>query len=178
MVWLQSSCWEPQEIPNYKHWVQSGWAINSAAPALCANNEEIKNVENLRPLGVTIDSKFTFTDHISTICNKASQRIGVLMRVRNLIPTKAKLILFKSAVLLYLTYCHLVWHFCRCRDGRNLERLQERGRRVVYRDKHASYPQLLKRAELPTLLNRHFRIFASLCTKWSTIYVRLIYMYL
>ena len=22
VVWLQSSCWEPQEIPNYEHWVQ------------------------------------------------------------------------------------------------------------------------------------------------------------
>jgi len=79
------------------------------------------------------------------------------MRLKNLIPTKAKLILFKSAVLLYLTYCHLVWYFCRCSNGRNLERLQERGLRVVYRDKHASYPQLLKRAELPMLLNRRFQ---------------------
>jgi len=129
-------------------------AINSVASALRVNNEEIKNVENLRLLGVTIDSKFTFTDHISTICKKASQRIGMLMRPRNLIPTKAKLMLFKSAFLLYLTYCHLVWYFCRCSDGRKLERLQERGLRAVYRDKRASYQQLLERAELPTLLNR------------------------
>ena len=44
-----------------------GQAINSAAPALRVNNEEIKNVENVRLVGVTIDSKFNFTDHISTI---------------------------------------------------------------------------------------------------------------
>ena len=96
------------------------------------------------------------TDHISSICKKASQRIGVLMRLGNLIPTKAKLVLFKSAVLPYLTYCHLVWHFCKSwsSDARKLERLQERGLRAVYRDKHASYSQLLKRAELRTLMNR------------------------
>ena len=88
--------------------------INSAAHAICVNNEEIKTVENLKLLGVIIDSKLNCTDHISSICKKASQRIGVLMRLRNLIPTKAKLVLFKSAVLPYLTYCHLVWHFCRC----------------------------------------------------------------
>ena len=62
----------------------------------------INLVEEWRLLGVTIDSKFGFTDHISTICKKASQRIGMLMRPRNLIPTKAKLMLFKSAVSLYL----------------------------------------------------------------------------
>ena len=61
------------------------------------NNEEIKTVDDLKLLGVRIDSKLDFTDHISSICKKASQRIGVLMKLRNLIPTKAKLVLFKSA---------------------------------------------------------------------------------
>ena len=49
----------------------------------------------------------------------------------------AKLILFKSALLPYLTYCHLVWHFCRPRDGRKLQRLQEMGLRAVYRLRQA-----------------------------------------
>ena len=79
------------------------------------------------------------------------------MRLRNLIPTKAKLQLYKSAVLPYLTYCHLVWHFCRASDARKLERLQERDLRAVYKDKHASYFQLLERAELPTLTNRRLQ---------------------
>ena len=70
---------------------------------ICVNNEEIKTVDNLKLLGVTIDSKLNFTDHISSIFKKASQRIGVLMRLGNLIPTKAKLVLFKSAVLPNLT---------------------------------------------------------------------------
>ena len=51
-------------------------AVNSSAPAIRVNNEEIKNVENLRLLGVT------FTEDISTICKKASQRIGVLMQIQ------------------------------------------------------------------------------------------------
>jgi len=38
---------------------------NSAAHAICVNNEEIKTVENLNLLGVTIDSKLNFTDHIT-----------------------------------------------------------------------------------------------------------------
>jgi len=121
------------------------------------NKEEITTVDNLKLLGVTIDSKLNFTDHVSSICKKASQTIGVLVRLGNLIPTKAKLVLFKSAVLPYLTYCHLVWHFCKSSDARKLERLQERGLRAVYRDKHESYSKLLKRAELPILMNRRLQ---------------------
>ena len=127
---------------------------NSAPHAIHVNNEEIKAVDNIMLLGVTIDSKINFSDHISSICKKASQRIGVLMRLKNLIPTKAQLVLFKSAVLPYLTYCHLVWHFCKSSDVRKLE---ERGLRAVYRDKYTSYSQLLKRAELPTLMNRRLQ---------------------
>ena len=37
------------------------------------NNEEIKTVENLKLLGVTIDSKLNFTDHISSICKGKSK---------------------------------------------------------------------------------------------------------
>ena len=84
----------------------------------------------------------------------ASQGIGVLMRLSNLIPTKDKLQLYTSAVLPYLAYCHLVWHFRRASDTRKLERLQVGGLRAVYKDTHASYFELLERAKLPTLANR------------------------
>ena len=100
---------------------------------------------HVKLLGVTIDSKLCFSEHFSSAYTMASQRIGVLMQLRNLIPTKAKLQLFKSSLLPYLTYFHLVWHFCRAGDPRKLERLQERGLRAVYKDKHASYFRYLRK---------------------------------
>ena len=130
---------------------------SSANAVIHVNNQEIKTADTLKLLGVTIDSKLNFSEHVSTACKMASQRIGVLMRLSNLIPTKAKLQLYKSSVLPYLTYCHLAWHFCRASDARKLERLQERGLRAVYRDKHANYSQLLERAKLSTLANRRLQ---------------------
>ena len=61
--------------------------------------------------------------------------------------------LYKSAILPHLTYCHLVWHFCRALGTRKLERVQERGMPAVFRDNQSSYNQLLERAKLPTLHN-------------------------
>ena len=66
------------------------------------------------------------------------------------------LMLFKTAILSHLTYCHLVWHFCRASDSRKIERMQERGLRAVFRN-NVSYPELLKRAELPSLQNRRLQ---------------------
>ena len=71
-------------------------------------NTEISPSNSLTLLGVTIDDKLSFRDHITTVCKKASQRIGVIMRLKNLIPTKAKLQLYKAAILPHLIFCHLV----------------------------------------------------------------------
>ena len=86
------------------------------------------------------------------------------MRLRNLIPMKSKLVLFKSAVLPYLTYSHLL-HFCKSSDTRKLEKLQERGLRAVFRDYNTNYEQLLKRADLPTLFNRRLQDVCTLMYK-------------
>ena len=61
------------------------------------------------------------------------------MRLRNLIPTGTKIQLFKAAILPYLSYSHLVWHFCRASDSKKLERVQERALRAIYSDRSSSY---------------------------------------
>ena len=71
------------------------------------NGKIIRTSDSLKILGVTIDNKLNFNEHINDVCNKASQRVGVIMRLqRNLIPNSAKLVLLKSAILPYLTCCH------------------------------------------------------------------------
>ena len=114
-----------------------------------------KNTNCIDKTSITVNGKDN--KHVSDVCMKASQRIGVIMRVRNLIPTEAKLQLYKAAILPHLTYCHLVWHFCRASDTRRLERVQERGLRAVFKDKVSTYQQLLKKAKLPSLLNRRLQ---------------------
>ena len=86
--------------------------------SIMIDNHEVRFTEYLKLLGVCIDNNLRFDVHISSISKKSAQRVGVLMRLRNLIPTQTKLLLCKAAVLPYLTYCHLIWHFCRASDSR------------------------------------------------------------
>ena len=89
------------------------------------NNHEVRSTECLKLLGVSIDkNNLRFDEHINSISKKSSQLVGVLKR--NLIPTQTKLQLYKAAVLLYLTYCHLIWLYSHASDSRRLERFQER----------------------------------------------------
>ena len=87
----------------------------------------------------------------------ASKKVGVLVRLRNMIPREAKLQLYKSAILPNLTYCHIVWHFCKAADARKLERVQERALRAVYNDRNATYEELLEKGRLSSLENRRLQ---------------------
>ena len=69
---------------------------------LTVNGKDIMKSENLKLLGVTIDCNLNFNVHISNICKKDSQRIGVIMRLRNLIPTEAKLHLYSYSPSSYI----------------------------------------------------------------------------
>ena len=62
------------------------------------NGHLINITEEGKLLGVTIDKDLYFSEYISAICKKASSLIGVLMRLRKLIPTEAKLQIYRTAI--------------------------------------------------------------------------------
>ena len=43
--------------------------------------EKIQNSKNEKLLGVTIDNKLPFTEHVHKICDKASQKLNALARL-------------------------------------------------------------------------------------------------
>ena len=53
--------------------------------ALYIDNQEIKKTEQIKLLGVYIDENLNFAGHISDLCTRTSQKVGVLVCLRNLI---------------------------------------------------------------------------------------------
>ena len=64
-----------------------------------------------------------------------------------------------------LTYCGMVFHFCKQSDKRKLERVQERALRAIFQDKTSSYEKLLVKAKLHTLDNKPLQDIAILMYK-------------
>ena len=65
------------------------------------------NSQNL--LGVTIDSNFTFEEHIINLCRKSSQKLHALPRISHYLSQSKKRILLKTFVTSQFNYCPLVW---------------------------------------------------------------------
>ena len=91
------------------------------------------------------------------------------MRLRNLIPTETKLNLFKAVILPHLTYCHLVWHFCRASDTPRVERVYRSVDCALYL-KTSSL--VVPTAKLATLYNRRLQDICILMYKVNIICVR------
>ena len=48
---------------------------------------DTENHSQMNLLGVTIDEHLNFSKHIGEVCKNASRKVGVLMRLRNMLTT-------------------------------------------------------------------------------------------
>ena len=76
---------------------------------IAMNNSIITRVRATKVLGVIIDEKLTWKDHISLVRSKFAKTVGILYRVRHLLNLSALFILYCSLFLPYLTYCAEIW---------------------------------------------------------------------
>ena len=72
---------------------------------------QIFNSNQEKLLGIIIDNKLNFNEHVSSLCKKANQKLHALARVSKYMNT-AKLCLIKKAFInAQFGYCPLVWMF-------------------------------------------------------------------
>jgi len=76
------------------------------------SNITISSVEIVKLLGVSIDSKLSFTSHIKELCKKSNKKIRALRRVRPFITRKKAELLLNAYILSSFNYCPLIWMFC------------------------------------------------------------------
>ena len=63
------------------------------------DNFDIYNNSSEKLLGITIDNKLTFNEHVSNICDKATQKLHALSRVANFMSEKQRQIVMKAFVI-------------------------------------------------------------------------------
>ena len=54
--------------------------------------EKVEQSQSIKILGVNLDENLNFRDHIRSVCKKVGGMIGILRRLKNLIPVNAKLL--------------------------------------------------------------------------------------
>ena len=73
------------------------------------NSEKLDRVESFQYLGVVIHETLSWADHIDHVCNKANKRIGILRRIKHLLPMATRKLFVKTMILPILDYGDVVW---------------------------------------------------------------------
>ena len=94
---------------------------------------------------ITIDSNFTFENHINNICKRASQKLNALARVAPYMNTQKRRILMKSFVTSQFGYYVLIWMFHSRRLNNKISSIHERARRIIYQDRISTFQELLNK---------------------------------
>jgi len=91
----------------------------------------IKTSDCVKSLGVVIDSKLTFNQHVSNICKSAHLNIKALRHIRKLLPDDAAKSVACAMVAGRLDYCNAVLYGTSSANIDKLQRLQNMLARVV-----------------------------------------------
>ena len=70
---------------------------------------EIKYEDACELLGLIIDSRLTFGEHIDYVCNKVSKTVGIFYKLRECISADKMIMLYYGMFYPYVIYCCLVW---------------------------------------------------------------------
>ena len=124
-------------------------------------NDLTINWENsVKLLGIEIHNKLPFGQHISTLCNKVSNKLNTIGRIQKFMGFKEKEVLLNSFVYSNFNYCPLVWHFCSSKSLYKIEKIQERALRLLHNDFASGYAELLKKSGKATMEIKRLRCLA------------------
>ena len=95
---------------------------------------QIKNSDCERLLGIDIDCKLSFENHINQICSKASAKIKALARIAPFLNKRKRKLLINVVFKSQFSYCPLSWVFHSRALNSKINRLHESCLRIIYND--------------------------------------------
>ncbi len=96
------------------------------------NNTIIEWVTQFVFLGLTLNENLSWKDHINKISNKISQSLGILNKLKYILPINAKSLIYNSLILSHLTFGILAWgHTCE-----RIAKLQKKWIRTITTSKY------------------------------------------
>lgn len=98
---------------------------------LSINNNIITPVNSCRFLGVVFRFDLSWSEHINHVRAKLSRSLGMLYRLKYLLPLRVRKQLYFAFIHSHLTYCHLVWGTCNKTDAERVSSLQKRSLKMI-----------------------------------------------
>ena len=115
------------------------------------NSIKVEASDDVLLLGITIDKKLTFKQHVENLCRKAQYKLHALRHIR-------KFLTIENAKMLYsqFNYAPLLWMFCRKTFYSKIEKIHHKTLKVIY-ESNDTYENLLLQSNTVSVHQRHLR---------------------
>ena len=84
----------------------------------------IKSKENIKVLGIFLDTKLNWTKQVQAVKRKAMDTTRNIHRINHILPEKQRLTLYKAVISPLFGYADIIWNGCGERDSQSLQRVQ------------------------------------------------------
>ena len=121
-------------------WMMFNNPKNYVPPIFTLNNVVLDNVKTFPYLGLTLDSELKFIEHRANTTKSIRHKIYQLSRVRNYIDEITALTIYKSMILSSFDYVDYIWDRGNIGESNELQLMQNRCLRLVYRVKLEAHP--------------------------------------
>ena len=78
-------------------------------PELIFNNIHAKQTSYQKHLGMFLDNKLNFDEHLKYITNKVNKSIGLLRKLQTILPRRSLVIIYKSFIRAHLDYGDIIF---------------------------------------------------------------------
>ena len=79
-------------------------------PSIHLNGVALNQSENTKFLGLIVDKNLKFSTHITQIKAKLSKSVGIIHKLKHILPYPALLTIYQSLVVPYISYAIEIWH--------------------------------------------------------------------
>ena len=99
-------------ISTSKHLNQIDQNPGSTPYVIVIDQKEVRRVKLLKYLGMIVDDKLTWSQHVDYFSSKIIHNIGISKHIRHFIPKESLLLLYHTLIEPYFKYCSIVWGQC------------------------------------------------------------------
>jgi len=122
---------------------------------LLLQNKELQQAGTHKHLGLTLNSRLTWDDHINRICQDAGKRLSTIKRLPHNISPHTKIHIYCTFIRPLLEYASVVFDNCSAALSDQLESVQRQAALAATRAyRHTSTNNLFQECGLATLKNR------------------------
>ena len=95
---------------NKTHFIVFSYRMEPTLPPVMLGNCEVDRVQKTRFLGVVLDERVSFKPHIDSIAAKLSKTVGILHRIKYLLPPSILRLIYNSFALPHISYGIEIWY--------------------------------------------------------------------